>query len=247
MAARILPTDAELKLITAAKNGTFTDYTTGDEKTDDPENGEDWDDSRTIRAEIIYDLCTGHGAGWPVHPKGVQVIGAKISGSLDFDSANLRCPLVLLACHIAEPIILLDARAQFLSFNRSVVSSVWADRLRTGSNIHLRGTKARGEVRLAGAYLGGQLSCTGGIFKNPDRKALDGQGLVAKGGVFLSERCVVEGEVSLSGAEIGGQLSCSGGNFKNPDGYALIGQGLAVKGGGLSERWFRGRRQGGPF
>jgi hypothetical protein len=74
------------------------------------------------------------------------------------------------------------------------------------------GFEAQGEVKLVGAKIGGQLSCTGGKFLAQD-KALNCNGISVRADVFLSEGFAAQGEVNLVGAKIGGQLDCDRGKF----------------------------------
>jgi hypothetical protein len=85
-------------------------------------------------------------------------------------------------------------------------------------------------VRLPGATIGGQLSFSGGHFKNPNGFALNAQKIKTQESVFLDEGFNAQGEVNIAAATIGGQLSCIGGQFVNPVGYALNAQSLVTKG-----------------
>ena len=60
--------------------------------------------------------------------------------------------------------------------------------------------------------------------------ALNAQGAIVQGGVFLRNGFHATGEVSLSGAEIGGRLSCLDGRFENAGGKALNAEGVKVQG-----------------
>jgi len=110
MAEDLQPTLAEQKLIDAAAKGEISNYQVGDEQADDPANGAEWGEDRTLRAEILYDLCVGARPEWKVHAKGVQVVGARITGSLDFQGAEIKAPLLLAFCRFDQPLILHDAR-----------------------------------------------------------------------------------------------------------------------------------------
>lgn len=85
------------------------------------------------------------------------------------------------------------------------------------------GFTATGHVRLLGAQIGGDLTCTGGTFSNvaqdgyPLNRALSADRMVVKGGIFLNGGFTAMGEVRLPGAQIGGNLACSGGTFTNTD------------------------------
>jgi hypothetical protein len=73
--------------------------------------------------------------------------------------------------------------------------------------------RAKGEVRLPGAKIGGILNCLGATFVNPIGTALNAQRLRTGRDVFLREGFRAEGGVSLIGAEIGGDLDCQGATF----------------------------------
>ncbi|MCC6403692.1 MAG: hypothetical protein IT207_06745, partial [Fimbriimonadaceae bacterium] len=124
-----------------------------------------------------------------------------------------------------------------------------ADRIEVGGGVFLQsmagGTRfeAAGEVRLLGAKIGGQLSCTGGSFQNATGDALSADRIEVGGGVFLQSvdggpRFEAAGTVRLLGAKIGGGLSCVGGSFQNATGFALTADGIEVGGAVLVRRGF---------
>ena len=98
MAEDLHPTPAEQKLIDAAAKGETADYRVGDKQADDPANGADWGEDRTLRAEILYDLCTGARPEWKLRAKGIRAVGARITGLLDFQGAEVNAPLILAVC-----------------------------------------------------------------------------------------------------------------------------------------------------
>ena len=232
MTDQLQPTAAEQKLIEAAASGMVADYRVGEREADDPAGGAEWGEERTLRAEIIYALCLGARPDWPVHPKGVEARGARIVGPVDFLSATLVSPLALVACFIEEELILADAEAPLLTLEGSHIRALNADGLKTRRGVFFRnGFTARGEVRLLGAVIGGNLECDGGTFDNPNGKALSADGLTTRGNVFLREGFTAKGEVRLLGGDIGGSVDCSGGTFENPDGHALSADRLKTGGG----------------
>ena len=89
---------------------------------------------------------------------------------------------------------------------------------------------AKGEVRLLGANVGGNLSCDGGRFHNPKGKALSADGITVKGDVNLHHGFSAEGEVRLPDANVG-RLSCEGGRFHNLEGCALDVEGAVIHSG----------------
>lgn len=210
----LIPTDAEQKLINAARDGLPADFSSANSGENDPADGAGWGDERTIRAEIIYALATGACDDWPVHPKGIQLAGAKIEGSLNFGGAEIRCRLILEACHIAEPIILVDATAKTISLKGShICGGIQAERVTVRGSVVLNGVKAFGEAKFVGAKISGQLLCKCARFFNPCGRALNADGAEIGNGVFLDEGFTANGEVRFVGARIGVELKCRGSHF----------------------------------
>jgi hypothetical protein len=83
------------------------------------------------------------------------------------------------------------------------------------------GFEASGEVRLLGAHIGGQLSCSGGHFSNTSGVALNAEGLSIDRDMVCNGKFEASGEVNLSSVHIVGMLDCSGGHFSNASGSAL--------------------------
>ena len=104
-----------------------------------------------------------------------------------------------------------------------------------------RGFSARGQVRFNDAQVKRQFNATGGDFHNEraGEYALDADGLICGGEVFLNEGFHAVGAVSLTGAAIAGQLNCTAGSFDNRDGYALFADGLTTPGMVYLDRGFR--------
>lgn len=66
-----------------------------------------------------------------------------------------------------------------------VLAALSGDRLITKRGIYLGdGFKAKGQVRLLGADIGGDLDCSGGEFENPEGVAFDGTGMKVAGSFF---------------------------------------------------------------
>jgi len=224
-------TPAEKILLAKARKGELADFRSGDKETDRPENADNWGDQRRVRADLLYWLCTDREASELVHAKGVRIVGAKVEGGLDFEAATLPHPLVLIHCAIPENIILLHAQTRTIILSGSHTGPISADGLTTHGDVFLRnGFQAKGEVRLLGANIGGDLSCIGATFNNPKGKALNADGLTTKGHVFLRKGFQAKGEVRLLRANIGGDLDCDGATFENPEGEALNADGLTTQG-----------------
>ncbi len=185
-----------------------------------------------VRAEFLRFLALGGDEAAPVHEKGLHVRGAWITGKLDLSRAEIAGRLLLTKCRFAEMPLLFDAQIRGLfSLAGSAVPGLYADRLNCRSGVFLRdGFTATGAIRLLGATIGGDLSCTGGRFENPGDKAISADGLKVGGSVFMNDGFKARGEIRLPSATIGGGLDCSGGAFENPRDKAIIADGIKVGG-----------------
>lgn len=206
----------------------YTDYCLADTDPDNPKNSDGWGLERMIRAELLNSLCTDDQVAKLVHSKGIQIYGAKIEGDIDFDNAIFPRPLMLLLCALGKTAIR-RAEIRLIDFSGSFISSISADGLILNGPLFLRGIKTRGTVRLLGANIGGQVSCNGAEFINPDGKSLCVDGLVVNGS-FLLKKIKVTGEARFLGAKIDGQFDCEGAIFENPDGYAFNADGIETSG-----------------
>ncbi len=174
----------------------------------------------TVRAALLYGLCVhpdDHGVG----PKGIKLRGARVTGKLDFEGTTVVRPVWLWKCHFEAPIILRDARTRTVGFDGSTVPGISADRLRTEGMLSLRGVKIKGEVRLIGANINGNFTCSAATLENPGGNALNADGITVTGDVFLDRGFAAKGEVRLIGSKIGGNLVCREATFNNTKKDAL--------------------------
>ncbi len=211
----LVPTDAEQKLIEAARNGLPADLGSANEAENDPANGDGWGPARTIRAEIIYALATGARADWPVHPKGIQLYGARIEGQFDFSDAELRCRLILKHCSIEKQIIFDDSTTRSIELTGSVIAGIVANRMAVRGSFVLQKVRAVGEVKILGAKISGQFDCAQARFSNRNGPALIADGTSIEGGAFLNEGFAAIGMVRFGGARIANQLNCRDGHFRS--------------------------------
>jgi hypothetical protein len=152
-----------------------------------------------------------------VHPQGVILSDAWISGELDFDSCTLSRPLWLQQCHIEKPPNFQHARTQIIGLSGSWVPSLEMNSLTTEGPVFLGdGFEAARTVNLGSAKIGGALVCDGGKFRG-EETSLDADKLTTEGPVFLGDGFEAAGMVVLVSTKIGGQLDCSGGKFRGEE------------------------------
>ena len=183
------------------------------------------------QSRIVW-ACTDKKAREHVTHQGVTVFGARVVGELDLRFGDFPYQFRLMFCHILEPISLEDAKLGLLRLSGSLLKKgLNADRITVGGSVYLdEGFQAKGEVRLPGARIGGQLGCRNGTFVNGGKTALHADGITVDGDVFLGDGFQAKGEVRLLGAKVGGQLSCRKGTFENDGNDAFSADRITVEG-----------------
>ncbi|MBI4298367.1 MAG: hypothetical protein HY666_01215, partial [Chloroflexi bacterium] len=170
---------------------------------------------------LLQHLFTSPQAASLIHPKGVQIQGARIEGRLDLEGATVVHRLFIKDSAIDQGIVLSDARTRRLVLDGSHIGAIAGDNLVVGGSVAMRRTHVKGGLTLRDASIEGTLDCTGGHLENPGGNALHADRMTVKGGVFLRQGFQAKGEVRLPGASIEGPLDCTGGHLENPGGYAL--------------------------
>ncbi|WP_433476212.1 hypothetical protein ACQPZP_03690 [Spirillospora sp. CA-142024] len=215
------------ELMHAAATGTLVDLRTGDPQRDDPARGAAWGPERVVRAEVLADLLTGRRV-----PDGglraVKLRGARITGALDLEAAELAGPFLLGDCHFEQPVVLRGCSASSIGLPGCHVPGLSAARSHTTGDLDLDGLTTDGPVTLEGARIGGRLSLVGARLSNPGGRALTADGLTVEQNMTCRDGFTAEGEIRLPGARLA-RLSFAGARLSNPRGYALTADGLTVE------------------
>lgn len=203
---------AEVRLLESAQMGDLADFRSGDKEIDKPEKADKWGNERIIRADLLYWSLINKEAVEYISAKWIQIIGAKIKGTLDFRSATLLRPLFLLSCAI-EDIILIDSHLPIIDLSGSFIESLIGDALTTTGSVLMKKIITKNEIRLIGATIGDSLVCDESIFENTNGYAFSADRLTTKGNVSLIN-VTTHSEIRLLGATIGGNLDCEKVNTK---------------------------------
>jgi hypothetical protein len=202
--------------------------------------------SAAIRGAILYRLVVE--TLWPVHPKGVQIQGARIAGNLDLEGATVRCAVRLQNCSFDETaqINLTNATVSQLTLTECHLPGLSGDTLRVTQNLVLNDSTFAGPLVLQGADIAGNLDCTstklGGAYQSDGLvHSLYADGLKVGGRVRLNLNFSAENTVWLRGAHVGGNLNCRDSHLKG-SGTALCCDGAKVEGNMYLDRTvtFRG-------
>jgi hypothetical protein len=221
------PSRTEWRLARAA--GALVDLRKGQPLGDDPAvDGHEWGAERTVRAQFLAELLTG--ARDPSDARGTRALrlrGARITGGLDLEGADLACSVLLQDCYIDEPVNLREAQAPVIRFPGCHLPGLEARQLEVRGNLILDGLSAV-SVDVCGAHIGGVLSLDGAILNNPSGTTLLGGALTVDQGMSCDNGFTSRGRISLIGACIRHSLSFIGARLENPAGWALDAQGMNV-------------------
>jgi hypothetical protein len=222
----------ERRLIAAAARGEVADYQSNDPLLNKVADGQNWDQTRTVKAELLRSLCTGLNTEWQVHPRGVQLKGAKIAGSLDFTGMTLSYPLTLIDCFFQSPIILTDAQTKTLTFSGCHLRGIEASRVSIKGSFFLeKNLVSIGEVLMVDSKVEGSMIVSEATFENPTGLALQAPRLKVDGALFFLKGFRAQGELRLIDAQIGGTLAFVGSTLINPLKKSLNAERIIVKGG----------------
>jgi hypothetical protein len=189
----------------------------------DPQCGVLWDETRTIRADVIEWLCKNAATYSRSASDGIHVYGAKVVGILDFSYESPHLPLVFIRCAFLDEIWLKNAKILSLNLTGCWTKRILADGLQAANHVWFgNGFHAKGEVLFRDANIGGSFNAVGATFEydpTDDRansfNSLGCDRINVNGSMFLRGSSF-KGEVGLAGAFIGSNLECDGGTFENP-------------------------------
>ncbi len=236
--------DSEYTLFRAIAKGRPADYRTSSEEHNNLDQALNWGVDRTLRADRIRWLCIEPEVWKLCLPRGIDISGAKIEGSLNLSFSEVNVPLCCFQCYFTEVLQLqqtklrnLDLSGTRIASSKLLVSpakppistSINAREISVTGPVSLSdGFQAVGMVILRGATIGGHLDCSQGKFINEGNDALFAQSAKITGSVWLSDGFEAVGMVSLVNATIGGVLDCSQGKFTNEGNDALVAQSAKV-------------------
>lgn len=228
-------TPVELRLIDAARRGEVLECSDlGHDQlrvTTDP--------SLLMRGEVVRELLLGRHR--ELDPRGVQVVGARITGKLDLQSVTATQGLGLYQCVVDQPSLLGYAHLPWLNLSGTCLPALDAEGMRVDGNMFLRWLVACNDsdlytVNLLDAHIGGGLYLDGAELTADTGCALNAGRLKVDGGVFLNDKFTATGKgelgaVNMRSANIGSELNLQGARLINTSGPALDASGA------LSRSW----------
>ncbi|MET8756328.1 hypothetical protein [Lentzea sp. NPDC004782] len=164
----------------------------------------------TLPAKVIRDLLRSG----DVDPRGLLVVGARITGSLDLDFIRTPTPLQLDNCLFEEPFTLHDTELPALSLDGSTLPALHAENLRT-RYLTMENTRCTGILDLQNARIDGSLLLSGAT-----AMPLFGSGLHVSRDVEADR--LFASRVWFDGCDIGGDVHLAEAAIVAESGAALI-------------------------
>lgn len=186
------------------------------------------DADKIVRAAFLRCFCL-NAENLNINPRGIELMGARVTGSLDLVSATLDRSLWFVDCTFSDRLNLSEAKGKSLGFLKCTLPGVEADGLSLEGALSFQGVTVTGEMHLLGAKVIGQVNCSVSAFTNEGGEAFCADGIEI-GGSLVFQNAKVVGETRLLGAKVGGQVSCTGATFTNDGGRAFSADGLIVEG-----------------
>src|ERR1700722_4147750 len=138
-----------------------------DNAVNDPSKGASWGKNRTIRADLVRWILTDSAAAKYVHPSGIGIAGARITGLLDLSYATVTLPITLLDCAMADGIDLSFARLVSIDLRRSWTGTIDGEQAQVHGDVLLR-LGHYDDVNFYRAQIDGDRDCSGGLFGGDD-------------------------------------------------------------------------------
>jgi len=128
-----------------------------------PASADTWGNDRKIRATLIIWLLSNPDAAKLVHPSGIGVAGARITGELDLSYLSVSLPLTFIACSIPDGIDLSFAHIRSIDLRKSWTGPIALQQTIVNGDISLR-YGHYGEVNVFRSTIDGTLDCSSGHF-----------------------------------------------------------------------------------
>jgi hypothetical protein len=204
------------------------------------------DQDRLIDSKVLAWLCMSPEATKYVTYRGISIIGAEISGTVELEFANVLFPLRASRCNFQRSIDLRSSHFTTLDLTGSRVNLTAQSPTVEHRAFSSHGLKTNAGLDLSGATIDGDLVCEGcHLVGEPDAPAIRAIGAHIKGFVYLCKDKTTgrdfkaDGGLDFSSITIDNNLECDGGYFVgNGELAALKVENAEVKGSMLLRNGF---------
>ncbi|MGH4028163.1 membrane-associated oxidoreductase [Actinomycetota bacterium Odt1-20B] len=223
-------TEAERRVWEAFPFGRTVDFR--ERRREPADDGAHWGPARTVRAEVLRTLLLD-GPRTEGEIPYLRVNGARITGKLDLQYAEIPGPIHLWSCYFEEELDLYGAQLRQLNLGHSVLPGVNAIALRVDGSVRMSGCRVTpGPIRLGGARIAGALFFEAAHLGDPDQPLSEPVLALNRATIDDDLRAdagfTAHGLVRLSGAVVAGNITFDDAVLSNPGGTALHASNLSA-------------------
>ncbi|MGW4746622.1 oxidoreductase [Streptomyces sp. NPDC004290] len=203
---------------------------------DESVRGDGWGEERSVRAEVVCALLLGDGPGPSARVPALRVAGARVTGVLDLDGADVRHGISFEGCWFEQPVRISGSAIRTLDFTASRVPGLDLAMTRADGKVLLRQAVVDGTLNVQRAHIVGELILNGAAVSTSDEEswAVLAGGLVMEGGLFCTG-AVIDGGLRMPGAQLAGGLHMRRARLRNAEGTALLADHVVASGVWLSD------------
>ncbi|MGW7274962.1 membrane-associated oxidoreductase [Streptomyces sp. NPDC054864] len=216
--------EAERQVWDAFPLGRLVDFR---QRTREPADlGADWGPERTVRADVLRALLID-GPRQEGETSYLRLNGARITGKLDLQYAEVAGAIHLWACYFDEELDIYGAQLRQLNLGWSIFPGLYGVGLRVDGSLRMTGVRVRGNVRLGGARISGALFLDRarlgeeGAARDPDEPILTLNRVTIDDDLTADHGFTAHGMVRLAGAVVAGTITFDDAVLSNPGGTAL--------------------------
>lgn len=216
--------EAERQVWDAFPLGRLVDFR---QRTREPADlGANWGPERTVRADVLRALLID-GPRQEGETPYLRLNGARITGKLDLQYAEVAGAIHLWACYFDEELDIYGAQLRQLNLGWSVFPGLYGVGLRVDGSLRMTGVRVRGIVRLGGARISGALFLDRaqlgeeGAAIDPDQPVLTLNRVNIDDDLTADQGFTAHGMVRLTGAVVAGTITLDDAVLSNPGGTAL--------------------------
>ncbi|WP_240634114.1 MULTISPECIES: hypothetical protein [Streptomyces] len=157
----------ERMLWDAFPEGRWADLRTGTPDEDDPAQGGSWGRERTVRAEVVVALLLGANTRQEAAVATLRLAGARITGRLELDDAEIGHALWLDGCHVEDEISMTGTTIRTLCVRYSHLRRFDARLARVNGRFLIEHSHVDGQLSLIDARVEGSLHQAGPLSRCP--------------------------------------------------------------------------------
>jgi hypothetical protein len=200
-----------------------------DDPTNDPAHADQWGTEREVRAQLIEWLCVDESAK-KLAPRGIRLLGARITGKLDLAHVTVPFALTLRNCSIGERMTFENMALPQLDLSGCYTGEIDAENIVIHGNLLMNDLHASGGASFPNSTIGGNLLASGSHFTQSKvgaerlglgKMAFNAGGAQIRGVVGFCCGFEADGAVNLANAAIGSDMIFTGGTFNCPNDVAI--------------------------